>query len=208
LKFESIFAVAEEKRRMSDLKIAVDLDGVLAEAMIGWCKLYNQRHGQSLSFEDIRAWDVWKIVKIQRNEFFKILDDAWLQWEGIPATEEDVGEQVNLLRECGTVDIVTGRSARTVASARKWLDAHSISYDRFVRTESTLAKIRLDYDVFVDDSPTLMQLIASKSMALGILYTRPWNRDAQIPTVVRRVNRWPEVPPIVRAASRRPRASF
>jgi len=193
---------------MSDLKIAVDLDGVLAEAMIGWCELYNQRHGQSLSFEDIRAWNVWKIVKIQRDEFFRILDDAWLQWERIPATEEDVGEQVKLLCEFGTVDVVTGRSARTVASAKEWLNAHSVPYDRFVRTESTLAKIRLDYDVFVDDSPTLMQLIASKSMALGILYTRPWNRDARIPTVVRRVSRWAEVPPIVRAVSRRPRVSF
>jgi uncharacterized HAD superfamily protein len=193
---------------MSDLKIAVDLDGVLAEAMIGWCELYNQRHGQSLSFEDIRAWDVWKVVKIQRDEFFRILDDAWLQWERIPATEEDVGEQVKLLREFGSVDVVTGRSARTVASAKEWLNAHSVPYDRFVRTESTLAKIRLDYDVLVDDSPTLMQLIASKSMALGILYTRPWNRDARIPTVVRRVSRWAEVPPIVRAVSRRPRVSF
>jgi uncharacterized HAD superfamily protein len=188
---------------MSDLKIAVDLDGVLAEAMIGWCELYNQRHGQSLSLEDIRAWDVWKIVNIQRDEFFRILDDAWAQWERIPATEENVGEQVKLLRECGTVDVVTGRSAQTVASAKKWLKANSIPYDRFVRTESTLAKIRLDYDVFVDDSPTLMQLIASRSMALGILYTRPWNRDAQIPTVARRVAKWVEVPPIVRAVSTR-----
>lgn len=193
---------------MSDLKIAVDLDGVLAEAMIGWCELYNQRHGQSLSFEDIRAWDVWKVVKIQRDEFFRILDDAWLQWERIPATEEDVGEQVKLLREFGSVDVVTGRSARTVASAKEWLNAHSVPYDRFVRTESTLAKIRLDYDVFVDDSPTLMQLIASRSMALGILYTRPWNRDAQVPTVARRVAKWVEVPPIVRAVSTRRRELF
>jgi len=193
---------------MSDLKIAVDLDGVLAEAMIGWCELYNQRHGQSLSLEDIRAWDVWKIVKIERDEFFRILDDVWTQWERIPATEEDVGEQVKLLHEFGTVDVVTGRSARTVASAKEWLKANSIPYDKFVRTESTLAKIRLDYDVFVDDSPTLMQLIASKSVALGILYTRPWNRDTQIPTVARRVTRWAEVPPIVRAVSTRPRVGF
>jgi uncharacterized HAD superfamily protein len=193
---------------MSDLKIAVDLDGVLAEAMIGWCELYNRRHGQSLSLVDIRAWDVWKIVNIQRDEFFRILDDAWAQWERIPATEENVGEQVKLLRECGTVDVVTGRSAQTVASAKKWLKANSIPYDRFVRTESTLAKIRLDYDVFVDDSPTLMQLIASRSMALGILYTRPWNRDAQVPTVARRVAKWVEVPPIVRAVSTRRRELF
>ena len=193
---------------MADLRIAVDLDGVLAEAMIGWCELYNQRYNKSLSWEDIRAWDVWKIVKIQRDEFFRILDDAWLRWERIPPTEEEVGKEVKLLREFATVDIVTGRSARTVAFAKQWLSAHSIPYDRFVRTESTVAKIRLDYDVFVDDSPRLMQLIASKAKALGVLYTRPWNHDAQIPPVVRRVNKWAEVPPIARAVSRRSRISF
>jgi len=106
------------------------------------------------------------------------------------------------------VDVVTGRSARTVASAKEWLRAHSIPYDRFVRTESTLAKIRLDYDVFIDDSPALMRYIASRSTALGILYTRPWNRDTQIPTVVRRVTRWAEIPPIVRAVSKNPRVNL
>jgi len=198
----------ETPSRMSDLRIGVDLDGVLAEAMIVWCELYNERYGRSLSLEDIRAWDVWKLVKIQRDEFFRILDHAWSHWERIPPTEEDVGQHVGLLRELGTVDVVTGRSARTVASAKQWLEAHSIPYDSFVRTESTVAKIRLNYDVFVDDSPRLMDLIASRSIALGILYTRPWNRDTRIPSVVRRVTRWAEVPSIVRDASKRPTADF
>src|SRR5512136_2600028 len=145
---------------MFDLKIAVDLDGVLAEAMIGWCELFNERHGESLSLEDISAWDVWKLVKIQRDEFFRLLDDAWLQWERIPITEQYAPEQIKLLNGLGTVDIVTGRSARTVDSAKEWLKAHLIPYNKFVRTESTIAKTRLDYDVFIDDSPALMQHIA------------------------------------------------
>ena len=193
---------------MSELKIAVDLDGVLAEAMIVWCDLYNKRYGGTLGLEDIRGWDVWKIVKIPRDQFFNLLDKAWQDWEKMPPTEDDVGEQVKLLCESGTVDIVTGRSAHTVSQAKEWLKAHAVPYDRFVRTESTLAKINLNYDVFVDDSPELMKLIASRSTALGILYTRPWNRDTQMPTVVRRVITWAQVPPIVRAVSTRPHVSF
>jgi len=185
---------------MSELRIAVDLDGVLAEAMIAWCELYNKRYGQSMSLEDIRAWDVWKIFKIPRDAFFRILDDAWLEWEKIPPTEEGVRDQVGLLHELGTVDVVTGRSPRTVPYAKEWLKAHSVPYHRFVRTDSTLAKIHLNYDVFVDDSPTLMELIASKSTALGILYTRPWNHDVSMPSVIRRAYSWTEIPPIVRAA--------
>ena len=41
--------------RMSELKIAVDLDGVLAEAMIVWCDLYNKRYGGALGLEIGRA---------------------------------------------------------------------------------------------------------------------------------------------------------
>ena len=193
---------------MSELKIAVDLDGVLAEAMIVWCDLYNKRYGGDLTLEDIRGWDVWKVVHIPRDRFFRLLDDAWLDWDKMPPTEPDVGEQVGRLREFGTVDIVTGRSIRTVSQAKEWLKAHAVPYDRFVRTESNLAKINLNYDVFVDDSPELMELIASKSKALGILYTRPWNRDTHVPTVVRRVTRWNEVPPIVRSVSTRSRAGL
>jgi len=184
------------------VKIAVDLDGVLAEAMIIWCDLYNKRYGRSLSFEDIRGWDAWKLVNISRDEFFTILDDAWSEWERMPPTEEDVSQQVKLLNELGTVDIVTGRSARTVEQAKEWLKTYEIQYNRFVRTESTPAKIRLDYDVFVDDSPHLMERIASRSTALGILYTRPWNRESQMPSVIRRANSWSEIPPIVRSAKR------
>jgi uncharacterized HAD superfamily protein len=193
---------------MSRLRIGVDLDGVLAEPMTVWCELYSKRHGESLSLEDIRAWEVWKVVKISRDEFFRTLDDAWIEWERIPATEEDVGQHVKLLREFGTVDVVTGRSVRTVGPAKEWLKTHSIPYDRFVRTESTLAKIHLDYDVFVDDSPRLMELIASRSVARGILYTRPWNRDAHLPTVIRRVTKWAEIPSIVRATSKKSTTGF
>ena len=180
----------------------MDLDGVLAEAMIIWCDLYNRRYSRSLSFEDIRGWDAWKLVNISRNEFFTILDDAWSEWERMPPTEEDVSQQVKLLNELGTVDVVTGRSARTVEQAKEWLKMYEIQYNRFVRTESTVSKIRLDYDVFVDDSPQLMERIASRSTALGILYTRPWNRESQMPPVVRRANSWSEIPPIVRSAKR------
>jgi uncharacterized HAD superfamily protein len=193
---------------MSDLKIAVDLDGVLAETMIVWCDLYNKRYGAALTLEDIHGWDVWKIVHIPRDRFFRLLDDAWLDWEKIPPTEPNVGEPVELLRQVGTVDIVTGRSVRTISQAKEWLKAHEVPYDRFVRTESNLAKINLDYDVFVDDSPELMELIGSRSTALGIVYTRPWNRDTQMPPVVRRVNRWVEVPPIVRSVRTRSHAGL
>ncbi len=177
----------------------MDLDGVLAEAMVVWCDLYNKRYKGALSLEDIRAWDVWKFTGISRDQFFTLLDAAWLEWERIPPTEENVHQEVKRLQEFGTVDVVTGRSTRTVNHAKEWLRSRSIPYDRFVRTESTVAKIRLNYDVFVDDSPRLMELIASRSTALGILYTRPWNRNAQPPELVRRANSWAEIPQIVRS---------
>ena len=181
------------------MKIAVDLDGVLAEAMIVWCELYNRRHGASLSLEDIREWDVWRLTKISREEFFNLLDEAWSEWERMPPTEENLSEHIEALSKFGTIDVVTGRSARTVGYAKKWLQKHRIRYSRFVRTESTLNKIRLDYGVFVDDSPKLMERIASRPKSLGTIYTRPWNRSFMC-SAIRRADSWSEISQIVRCA--------
>jgi hypothetical protein len=38
-------------------------------------------------------------------------------------------------------------------------------------------KLRLDYDVYIDDAPRLMQLLASTLDKIGIVYSKPWNMN-------------------------------
>lgn len=183
-----------EKRKF---RIALDLDGVLADTMQTFCMLLNARRSTHFTVDQFDSWTAWEIAKISKDEFIRTLDEAWFNWKDIPPVEENLSNQVVGLSRVGQVDIVTGRSEATVPYATDWLHSQNIRYNRFVRTESTAAKSYLDYDVFIDDSSSLMQLIASRLFGIGILYQQPWNKTAADLPRIFKVKRWNEILPLL-----------
>jgi len=179
------------------LRIAVDLDGVLANTMAACCDIINRKHSTHFEVSSFIRWNAWEIANITPDEFFRTLDQAWFDWRTIPPTEKDLAEKVGRLREFGRVDIVTSRSPETTAAAKAWLEAQEIHYGSFVRTNSGMDKLDLSYDVFIDDSPDLMLGLRSKPGRYGILYTQPWNKE--LPTMPRicRVDSWDKIPGLV-----------
>jgi len=175
------------------LRIALDLDGVLADTIQSVCTILNKRRSTTLTPEAFDRWNAWEIAHITRGEFLRTLDEAWFNWKEIPPVETDLGTKVNRLTKFGTIDIVTGRSEETVPFAQKWLEFHRIPYERFVRTVSTSAKADLDYDLFIDDSDFLMSLIASRLVGFGFLYPPPWNRSAKDMPRIFKVRDWDDV---------------
>jgi 5'(3')-deoxyribonucleotidase len=180
------------------LRIAVDLDGVLANTIIPLCKSVNMRHSTHWEASSFVQWKAWETAHITKEEFFRTLDEAWFDWSTIPPTEEDIAEKLSRLREFGKVDLVTGRSPETVASARFWLTEQGIGFNSFVRTSSGMDKAKLNYDIFIDDSPDLMSLLTSSRDRHGILYTQPWNKNSPRMPRISRVSCWNEIPEVVR----------
>jgi uncharacterized HAD superfamily protein len=183
------------------LRIAVDLDGVLADTMVTFCTILNQHHATQFTVNSFVQWNAWQIAHITKDEFFRTLDEAWFEWENIPPVRHHIGEAVERIHRFGRIDVVTGRSQATVQAAMNWLKEHKIPYDTFVRTASTKAKARLSYDVFIDDSAELMSLVASSIGKCGILYTQPWNRNAGDLRRVFRVERWEQIPAVLEKVS-------
>jgi uncharacterized HAD superfamily protein len=184
------------------MRIAVDLDEVLADSMVTVCEILNRNRPMPLTVESFVRWKAWEIAGITKDEFFRTLDEAWFSWESIPPTEEDLDVKFSQLSKFGEVDIVTGRSQGTVASANSWLKKHRIQYNSFVRTRnSTTAKLSLNYDLYIDDSAELMSLIASRLRGVGVLYLRPWNRNAAQMSRIFKVERWAQIPHVVEEIS-------
>jgi 5'(3')-deoxyribonucleotidase len=180
------------------LKIALDLDGVLADTMETFCMLLNARmSGLNLTPESFNRWNAWEVANITKQEFLRILDEAWFNWRDIPPVEKDLDKKVSNLVRFGRVDIVTGRSEVTVPFAKEWLRSNSIPYEKFVRTVSTTAKADLDYDIFIDDSDHLMSLLASRLYGFGMLYEQPWNRQAKNMPRIFKISKWHEIPPLI-----------
>ena len=110
------------------LRIAVDLDGVLADTIVTVCRILNEHRGTPLTVESFNQWNAWEIAGITRDEFFTALDEAWFSWKEVPPTEENLAEKVGRISEFGVVDVVTGRSPATVGPAKHWLDRNGVRY--------------------------------------------------------------------------------
>ncbi len=180
------------------LRVAVDLDGVLAETMEAWCRIANERFGTRLKLDDLDTWTSWRKTGITKDQFFEILDQTWDAWEEIPPTEPNLAKKVAAVEKLGTLDVVTGRSKQTVEAAKQWLSRYKIPYERFVRVQGWQDKVFLNYDVYIDDAPELMPLISRNPIMHGILYTRPWNREVDEMPRVFRVDSWTQVPSLLR----------
>lgn len=157
------------------MKIALDLDGVLADVITSWIVRSNRTRAR-LSKQDVRAWDFWKDLGIDRFSFYAELSECWRDWQSIPCTEPGLSGTVRRLCGLGSVDIVTAREKSTDSHARDWLEYHGIPYNVYVSVTDGPKKADLDYDVFIDDSPinALHFLQNGKNV---LLYSQPWNLD-------------------------------
>jgi uncharacterized HAD superfamily protein len=176
------------------LRIAVDLDGVLAESMLVWCERASKEFGMRLNMDDLDGWSSWKKFSISKNDFYRILDESWQDWEQVPPTEPGIARKVGRIEKYGDLDIVTGRSKGTEEAAKNWVEHQKIRYHRFVRVAGWRDKLVLNYDVYIDDAPDLMPLVSRNPAAWALLYDRPWNRNVPEMPKVLRVDTWKKVP--------------
>lgn len=178
--------VCQLKAYNSGISIALDVDGVLADVMPVWLRLYNHKYGAQLTIRDVTKWNFWMPAGIDRSTFYRIFSQAWNLWREILPTEERLEEKVLALMEKGRVDIVTGRSRDTVPHVKKWLLHHQIAYNNFITVPYTKQKASLAYSVFIDDAPGVAISVAKKGGHVA-LYDQPWNRDVQEGEVIVRV---------------------
>jgi len=156
------------------MKIALDVDGVLADVIKSWLD-YSNTIRPKISKHDITDWDFWEKFKINRYDFYAELNSCWKNWNSIPPTEENLSSVTKNLSKLGQVDIVTARERSTDSFVKNWLDHYNISYDNYVSVIDGPMKADLDYDVFIDDSPLNALKIIQNDKKV-ILYSQPWNK--------------------------------
>ena len=156
------------------MKIALDVDGVLADVIQSWLN-YSNSIRDKISKHEITDWDFWKKHQINRYDFYAELSSCWKNWKEIPATENNLSLVTKNLSELGNVDIVTARERSTDSFVKNWLEYYDVSYDNYVSVIDGPMKADLDYDVFIDDSPLNALKIIQQNKKI-ILYSQPWNQ--------------------------------
>ena len=166
------------------MKIALDVDGVLADVIMSWLN-YSNSIRPEIAKHQITSWEFWNEFEIDRYDFYTELSSCWKNWMTIPTTEKNLSSITKSLTDIGQVDIVTARERSTDSFVKSWLDHHNIEYDNYVSVIDGPMKADLDYDVFIDDSPLNAEQFLKNNKKV-ILYSQPWNQhvsENKIPRV-------------------------
>jgi uncharacterized HAD superfamily protein len=151
------------------LKIAVDVDGVLANV---YDPIFKEL-GLDYTSDDVRKWDFFDELGVDRQNFWKTYKKLWSEkFHLIPLIEEDASAMIRELRRCFEVHIMSCRFRTTFIGTLMWLQQYNIEYDGLVFLPPSADKTKYldNYLVLVDDNP------AYSHHEKVILYDRPWNR--------------------------------
>ena len=125
------------------MKIALDVDGVLADVIISWLN-YSNSIRPHISKNQVTDWEFWKKFNINPFDFYSELSYCWKNWQSLPPTEENLSSTTKNLSTLGQVDIVTARERSTDSFVKNWLNFHNISYDNYVSVIDGPMKADLD----------------------------------------------------------------
>lgn len=162
------------------MRIAFDVDNVLADSMTCWCKKATKHLSRVVRKEHIKSHKIVGSVPMSPTEIFKLQDEVWNEWRSLPPTEENLSRKLNVFRKKGfKVIIVTSRPLRSKNSVKKWLVYRHLPYDEFHPIGPYRPKSQIKADALVDDAPDQI-LGFTQTGRTGFLYRQPWNRTVEV----------------------------
>lgn len=159
------------------LRVAIDIDGVLADQVGAALNRIEEEYGQRYLRENVDCahWnfsgkDIW-------SEIARLLSDR--EYVLSVPTIEGARESIAWLAEQAQYEIfvVTARRPNTERATREWLKGHfpALTEYYYARTGS---KQEIPSDVLVDDFDlNVVEFVKSSPSRTGILFMQPWSRN-------------------------------
>lgn len=168
------------------LRIAIDLDDVLAALVPAWLNAYNAKYGDALTADQIDEWDIASFATAcSKDQFHSLLTPEMY------ATVEPhahAAAAVFSAAEYFDVYIVSapGTYRNIVQVKMDWINQH-LPAKKLKDVAFLNDKSRFDCDFLIDDGPhNLRNRVASKS---AIMIARPWNHGPRFcPTYISAYN--------------------
>lgn len=154
-------------------KIAFDIDGVVLDLVSAFCAVCRQE-GYSLDYEDIIEYHMGKVLGVDDEEFYRLLD---LTYEsGLIKPYPEAAQGLQTLREAGwKIWFVTSRPERLRTQTIAELEAATISYNRLIFAD---ARRKADHvtgvKAVIEDSLEEAQELVAKGFQV-IMFRHPWN---------------------------------
>jgi len=181
------------------MKIAVDIDGVLLDIIVEYCKIFNIRYGTNYQKEDVTNWDFFKDWNIDEETAFNIFFEIYANTDDVPFIDDDAPSVLINLNKLYDVSIVSARLPRYHNQIVKKLKDHNIHkgkhYNEVILLHHHPSDIKLKeaFDIYIDDNPNLVEPIKKLNKRTLLLYDQPWNQDCICEKNVIRVYNWKDI---------------
>jgi len=161
------------------MRVAVDVDGVLADIITTWILVYDlpftKKQVTEYDFGNLKQYGV------TLDGFLQAHSTLWGMGV-VRAETKDLAEKVPQI----DFDIVTARPLGGCKDVEIWLMKHRIKYGKILCVDSAIEKPILNYDVYIDDNPFMHE--ALREGQIQIMVTQPWNILLAHPQIKRAVN--------------------
>lgn len=182
-------------------KIAVDIDGVLANSHEPFMGFYNERNGTNFNVGGICSYDFWRTFGISEEESAREIADFYFSENFKELSPvEDSQRVTKLLSQKNVLAIITARPDFIRERTLKWINsyfpnvfsnAHFTS--QFWGNSSKEKKSGLclenGYEVIIEDSAEYANECAEQGIN-ALLLDKPWNRKNLLHPKVQRVSNW------------------
>ena len=192
------------------MKIGIDLDEVLADTMPALAKWHNAVYETSLtkeSFFSYKFWEVWggtreeatqKMYDFRETPYFKNIKPV-----------AGSREAIEFLKQNNDLFIVTSRQDDVIKKTKAWLARHfpgafqdvffanHYSQNGEQRTKKEFCDSS-QIDALIDDLPEYaLECLTPERIIL--LPDEPWNKNAKLPSGIKRVYSWREIADILKS---------
>ncbi len=186
------------------MKIAVDVDGVILQTLSMFCDIYNEMFKDSKGFkrkilDDVKSWSFYKKWDLPEPIVWDIFDKVNERLLDVPLIDKYAKVVMRKMKANNIVDIVTARKKEVADLLSLKLTKHKIlenvHYDSLitVNRRHKNAKAKMDYDLYIDDSPHLAKAIKEYKNKILFLFDQNWNRHFKCEGNIIRVHGWKEV---------------
>ena len=181
------------------MNVAIDIDGVLLDIMITYCQIFNNKYQTNYTKEEVIDWEFFKYWCVSEKEAFEIFCDIYQDSMSVPFIDKDAPDIMKKLKNCHELFIVSARNPEYEVPIIEKLRFHNIKkgihyVDLILLHHKPYdIKLSLDFDLYVDDNPNLVESIKDMPNKMLLLFDQPWNQDVTLPKNVKRVFNWKDV---------------
>jgi uncharacterized HAD superfamily protein len=186
------------------MRIAVDLDEVLAQFLQSFIDFHNEKYGTHFKLSDFHSYhlhNAWggtveeaieKVYQFHKTDHFKNIRPV-----------QDAQESLQKLKKGNEIFIVTSRQNEIMHETEVWLDKHfpdtfsgihfanHFSKSGIKRTKKEICD-ELGIEVLIEDSPDYAIECIKPGRKIFLL-NYPWNKERKVPNEIQRVDSWKEI---------------